>query len=222
MTKDGHPLSPPIQLPANHSQLLINADGTIEALMADDSRQTVGTLQLAHVLNPDLLEGTGDNLYRLADFQANVRVGTPGEGIFGDLQGGYLEGSNVAGGRGDDRHDHRPAGVRGELAGHSDRGPDDGRDQSASVVMMCLLAALAIGAPAAEAETPGMAVILAASHAHRDEFRRLRIRRESFRRLPPPQDGMIYRAIALAGRSAEASGRSRGANGCVGWPVARC
>ncbi len=94
-TKDGHPLSPRVQLPANHSQLLINPDGTVEALMADDTRQTVGSLQLAQVLNPDLLEGTGDNLYRLADFESNVRVGTPGEGVFGDLQGGYLEGSNV-------------------------------------------------------------------------------------------------------------------------------
>ncbi len=63
--------------------------------------------------------------------------------------------------------------------------------------MMCLLAALAIGAPVAEAETPGMAVILAASRVHRDEVRRLRIRRESFRRLPPPQDGMLFRATPL-------------------------
>ena len=95
VTKDGHPLSPRIQVPANYSQLLVNADGSIEALMDDNTRQVIGSLQLARVLNPDLLEGAGDNLYRLANFDANVRIGAPGDGSFGQIEMGYLEGSNV-------------------------------------------------------------------------------------------------------------------------------
>ena len=95
VTKDGHPLSPRIQVPADHAGILIQRDGTVEIMRADRTTENVGSIQLGYVVNVDALEAAGDNLYQLADFESHVRMGAPGEGRLGELEAGYLEGSNV-------------------------------------------------------------------------------------------------------------------------------
>ena len=95
VTKDGHPVSPGIQVPTDRVGVIIHSDGMVEAVMSDQSRQRLGEIQLAQPLNPDALEAIGDNFYQLEDFQSNVRVGTPGEAGLGLLETGFLEGSNV-------------------------------------------------------------------------------------------------------------------------------
>ena len=96
VTRNGHSLSPRVQLPAEYEQMIIQADGTVEVKLPDQSMQRVGRIQLGRVINPDALEAKGDNLYSIAEFNDNVRIGEPGEGVFGELEAGFLEASNVA------------------------------------------------------------------------------------------------------------------------------
>ena len=95
VTKSGHRVYPRIQIPDEHDQLLVNQDGSITVQMGDGSLRTVGPIQIAYVTNENLLQGEGGNLFQVADFDTNVRIGNPGEGSLGRIESSYLESSNV-------------------------------------------------------------------------------------------------------------------------------
>ncbi len=90
----GWPVLPQIQVPRD-TEVSVSADGTVEAVRPDGSTDPIGRIELAQVLNEELLEATGNGLFMLRDFDVNARVGAPGEGSLGSLEAGFLEGSNV-------------------------------------------------------------------------------------------------------------------------------
>lgn len=70
-------------------------DGTLYAVYANGDRKAIYQIPLADVPSPDKLTPVSGNLFELSLDSGDVRVGFPGEGGFGDLMSGALEGSNV-------------------------------------------------------------------------------------------------------------------------------
>ena len=94
---DGHPLSPPIEIPTDAQDVLITAEGKVLVQVPDqDDPVEVGHIELAGFINPGGLTPLGDNLYRPSEDSGAVHYGEPGEEQFGALAQGFLEGSNVS------------------------------------------------------------------------------------------------------------------------------
>lgn len=72
VTKDGHPVlgvDGPIQFANNFDSIQIGDDGSINVKRGNET-DIVGTLAVAEVIRPRVLETTGDNLFRLPDLAA--------------------------------------------------------------------------------------------------------------------------------------------------------
>ena len=98
VTADGNPLEPAVTIPQGATSITIGADGTVSATLAgQQAAQQVGTIQLASFANPGGLNSIGKNLFLVTTASGDPTVGTPGgtDGI-GEIQQGYLEGSNVS------------------------------------------------------------------------------------------------------------------------------
>jgi flagellar basal-body rod protein FlgG len=98
VTADGNPMEPAITLPQGATSITIGSDGTVSAtLVGQSAAQQVGTIQLAIFANPGGLNSIGKNLFLTTTASGDPTVGTPGgtDGI-GEIQQGYLEGSNVS------------------------------------------------------------------------------------------------------------------------------
>jgi flagellar basal-body rod protein FlgG len=98
VTADGNPMEPAITVPQGATSITIGSDGTVSAtLVGQSAAQQVGTIQLAIFANPGGLNSIGKNLFLTTTASGDPTVGTPGgtDGI-GELQQGYLEGSNVS------------------------------------------------------------------------------------------------------------------------------
>ncbi len=96
VTLDGYAINPGIVIPDNATDVTIATDGTVQAIIGDDTTSTtLGQIQLARFVNKAGLEGVGDNLFQETDASGAAQTGNPGDDGFGTIQQGYLEASNV-------------------------------------------------------------------------------------------------------------------------------
>lgn len=95
-TADGLALRSLITVPEGASDLRIERDGTVSALLAGDTGPTeLGRIDLVTVRDAAALEQMSGGLYRLSDDRLASRV-VPGEEGAGSMLQGALEASNVA------------------------------------------------------------------------------------------------------------------------------
>lgn len=96
VTANGYFLDPPVQLPADTSQIQITATGQIMIQTAGSTQQAqVGQVELTRFVNPAGLEALGNNLYKETAASGSPIQGTPGSVGFPQVQQGELEESNV-------------------------------------------------------------------------------------------------------------------------------
>lgn len=96
VTASGYPLQPPLTVPANALSLTIGKDGVVSVLTPGQQRPTqIGTLSLAHFVNPGGLQAHGENLYLETAASGTPITGAPGSNGLGLLNQGYVETSNV-------------------------------------------------------------------------------------------------------------------------------
>jgi flagellar basal-body rod protein FlgG len=96
VTLDGALVQPPITIPQNASEVIINETGQVFARAGTGADlQQLGQLTLANFANEAGLEPLGDNLFRETGASGAPIAGVPGDPGFGTIQQGYLENSNV-------------------------------------------------------------------------------------------------------------------------------
>jgi flagellar basal-body rod protein FlgG len=96
VTSDGHPLEPPVIIPAEATGIVVRSNGQIEiTLPRGQGNEVVGQIQLARVMNPAGMESEAKNMFSVTEATGEVVLGTPGLDGFGEIQQGALENSNV-------------------------------------------------------------------------------------------------------------------------------
>jgi flagellar basal-body rod protein FlgG len=96
VTADGYFLDPPVQIPADASQVQITPTGQIMVTVAGSSQSVqVGQLELSRFVNPAGLQAEGSNLFTQTAASGDPIQGTPGSISFPSVQQGSLESSNV-------------------------------------------------------------------------------------------------------------------------------
>lgn len=96
VTSDGYPLFPEIVVPENATSITIGSDGTVDAVLDNESTPTtLGEIELVRFGNSAGLSSLGRNLYAETLNTGTPVTGVPGEVGFGTLSQGFLEGSNV-------------------------------------------------------------------------------------------------------------------------------
>ena len=95
VTSKGNPIYPRMTLPTDSEAISIGADGTVTVQTPGDDPSQVGTIELARFTNPAGLSSEGGNLLAETMASGAPTTGTPGNDGLGELQQGYLEGSNV-------------------------------------------------------------------------------------------------------------------------------
>jgi flagellar basal-body rod protein FlgG len=92
----GNPLKQMIRVPPDTTQLTIDANGMVRAIVPNEKDAVeLGQLELAMFPNPAGLNPAGDNLYLATDASGVASFSKPGEDGTGLLAQGYLEASNV-------------------------------------------------------------------------------------------------------------------------------
>lgn len=92
----GLPLVPQITVPDNATALTIGENGMVSATVAGSSTPAeLGQLTLSSFINPAGLLALGENLFQETAASGAAAEGRPGDGAFGKLKQGALEGSNV-------------------------------------------------------------------------------------------------------------------------------
>jgi flagellar basal-body rod protein FlgG len=98
-TPDGFLVQPGITVNggSDNMSITVGKDGTVQVgtTGSDQGRQTIGQLQIATFLNPAGLSSEGNNLYAETLASGAAQLGTPGATGYGQLNQGFLEGSNV-------------------------------------------------------------------------------------------------------------------------------
>ena len=96
VTHIGYTLAPGITVPADATDVTINASGEVMAKVEGQiNLVNLGNIQLVLFANAAGLENTGDNLLVETAASGAPTVGNPGAGGFGSLAQGFLETSNV-------------------------------------------------------------------------------------------------------------------------------
>ncbi len=96
VTADGYYLDPPVQIPAQTTQIQVTSSGQILVQVAGSSQQTqVGQIELTNFVNPAGLSAMGHNLFQQTPASGDPIQGTPGAVGFSSIQQGSLESSNV-------------------------------------------------------------------------------------------------------------------------------
>jgi flagellar basal-body rod protein FlgG len=96
VNSSGYQLQPGIVIPGTAKAVTVSPDGTVEAMLNNDSAPTqLGQLQLARFVNKAGLESLGDNLFGETAASGPAQISTPNTDGTGDLLAGYLEMSNV-------------------------------------------------------------------------------------------------------------------------------
>jgi flagellar basal-body rod protein FlgG len=90
----GNALIPEINIPAGNNGISIGTSGQVSAQTAA-GLEVAGQIQLANFNNPAGLSAVGGNLLNESAASGAPVVGNPGEGNFGGVLSGFLEGSNV-------------------------------------------------------------------------------------------------------------------------------
>ena len=93
VTSDGYPVQGGFQpVPTGTTNITISATGQVNYTTASGS--TASQVQLARFNNPGGLDALGHNLYKETSASGTPELGSPAQNGFGELQQGYLEGSN--------------------------------------------------------------------------------------------------------------------------------
>jgi flagellar basal-body rod protein FlgG len=96
VTADGYVVQPGITIPANATDVTINANGEVQATVAGQvAQQNVGQIQLAQFPNDAGLEASGGNLFMQTAASGSAVAGVPGAPGFGSVMQGFVETSNV-------------------------------------------------------------------------------------------------------------------------------
>ncbi|UFN48667.1 flagellar basal-body rod protein FlgG [Roseomonas sp. OT10] len=96
VTAEGFPVAPGITIPANATDVTINANGEVLAKVAGQEQpQNVGQIQLALFANEAGLEATGDNMLLATPSSGAAQQAAPGQPGFGNVMQGFVETSNV-------------------------------------------------------------------------------------------------------------------------------
>ncbi|WP_027469483.1 flagellar basal-body rod protein FlgG [Deefgea rivuli] len=97
VTSSGYSLQPALQVPQGTTKVTIAKDGTVSAIINNDSAAPVqlGNIQLATFINPPGLQSVGENMYLETAASGAPTVGTPGTNGLGAINQGYVEASNV-------------------------------------------------------------------------------------------------------------------------------
>jgi len=96
VTSDGYPIEPPITVPTNATSVSISNAGTVYAILpGQNDPQQVGQIQLALFPNPAGLTRIGQNLFSANGAAGGVTLANPGLTGAGEINEGFLEGSNV-------------------------------------------------------------------------------------------------------------------------------
>jgi flagellar basal-body rod protein FlgG len=96
VTADGYVVQPGVTIPANATDVTINANGEVQATVAGQvAQQNVGQIQLAQFSNDAGLEASGGNLFMQTAASGSAVAGVPGAPGFGSVMQGFVETSNV-------------------------------------------------------------------------------------------------------------------------------
>jgi flagellar basal-body rod protein FlgG len=96
VSADGFVLNPGITIPANATDVTINANGEVLAKIDGQIQpQNVGQIQLAIFANEGGLEAIGDNLLMATPGSGDPQQGAPGTVGYGQVMQGFVETSNV-------------------------------------------------------------------------------------------------------------------------------
>ena len=96
VTSDGYVMDPEIIIPEDTLDISIDREGYVYATIYGDSEsQELGQLELARFTNEAGLRALGQNLFVETDASGIPISGQPGQEGFGEINQGYLEGSNV-------------------------------------------------------------------------------------------------------------------------------
>jgi flagellar basal-body rod protein FlgG len=98
VTSEGYLVDPAITFPQNASNIAINHQGEVSAMLPGQTNPTVlGQIQLARFVNPAGLEATGDNLYIETASSGAPQTGNPGDQTtgLGTVLQNQLEQANV-------------------------------------------------------------------------------------------------------------------------------
>lgn len=96
VTADGYFMDPPLQIPADASQVQITPDGRVMVTIAGQTQAAqVGQIELSRFVNPEGLQAMGHNNFLATAASGDPIEGTPGTVGFPTLQQGSLEQSNV-------------------------------------------------------------------------------------------------------------------------------
>ncbi len=105
VNNEGMLMEPLIQIPSNASEISIKSDGTIKAILYNDSNQSSTTQQDQEVLigqislfkfnNPEGLEQIGHNMYLATEASGEAIEGTASTEGYGEIKSGMIERSNT-------------------------------------------------------------------------------------------------------------------------------
>ena len=95
VTHDGFPVQPGISVPAGAAKVTINSTGEVLVEQQGGAQANVGTILLAQFPNQGGLRAVGDNLFVATTASGAATPATPGLSGAGQIQQGFVEGSNV-------------------------------------------------------------------------------------------------------------------------------
>ncbi len=95
VTSSGYLLDPPLVIPTDAKAVTVGNDGTVSVRLGDNTISQIGTIEIAHFINPAGLAGLGNNLYAPSVASGDPVLGTPGTEGLGTIGQGFLETSNV-------------------------------------------------------------------------------------------------------------------------------
>ncbi len=92
----GRLIDPPINIPADATDVVINTNGEVMVRQPGAVElANVGQIEMASFINPDGLLKVGENMYQATDASGQAQTGSPGDQGLGVLRQGNLEASNV-------------------------------------------------------------------------------------------------------------------------------
>lgn len=96
VTADGYIVEPELTIPEDAQQISIRPDGQVEVVIVGEVEPVpLGQIELARFINPAGLKSMGHNLFTETSASGTPFIGTPGKDGLGEIDQGYLEGSNV-------------------------------------------------------------------------------------------------------------------------------
>lgn len=96
VTSDGYQMQPPVQIPANSTNISITPNGNVNVKTGSQTDMApVGQIQIVKFQNNSGLMAVGHNLYKETPGSGIPVPGIPGQDGYGTIQQYFLEGSNV-------------------------------------------------------------------------------------------------------------------------------